>query len=104
MQQEDQIRGLIYRLLDYRIIHSCGSALTHKSRSGTFQAFAIDIGCYAHMRKLHGRFTEVDLANSSAKERMRSAPILDAAPFDELWREAPDDAEEALLEEDQEAA
>ena len=51
MQQEDVIRGLIYRLLDYRIIHSAGSALTHKSQSGTFQAFAIDIGCYAHMRK-----------------------------------------------------
>ncbi|MBA2409494.1 MAG: hypothetical protein H0V62_06905 [Gammaproteobacteria bacterium] len=104
MQQEDQIRGLIYRLLDYRIIHGCGSALTHKSRSGTFQAFAIDIGCYAHMRKLHGRFTEVDLAGSSAKERMRSAPILNAALFDELWREAPADAEGALFKEDQEAA
>ena len=75
MQQEDQIRGLIYRLLDYRIIHSSGSALTHKSQPGTFQAFAIDIGCYAHMRKLHGRFTELNLADSSAKERMRSAPV-----------------------------
>ena len=37
MQQEDVIRGLIYRLLDYRIIHSAGSALTHKSQSGTFR-------------------------------------------------------------------
>ena len=48
MQQEDQIRGLLYRLLDYRIIHNAGSALTHKSQAGTFQAFAIDIGRYAH--------------------------------------------------------
>ena len=102
MQQEDQIRGLIYRLLDYRIIHSAGSALTHKSQAGTFQAFAIDIGCYAHMRKLHGRFTELDLADSSAKERMRSAPVLDAALFDELWRGAPANTERALLEEDEE--
>lgn len=100
MQQEDQIRALIYRLLDYRIIHSAGSALTHKSQSGTFQAFAIDIGCYAHMRKLFGRFSELDLADSTAKERMRSAPVLDANAFDELWREAPVDSEAALLEDD----
>lgn len=102
MQQEDQMRGLIYRLLDYRIIHSAGSTLTHKSQLGTFQAFAIDIGCYAHMRKLHGRFTEIDLAGDEAKERMRSAPILDAALFDELWRQAPRNAEAALREDEAE--
>ena len=100
MQQEDQIRGLIYRLLDYRIVHSAGSALTHKSHSGTFQAFAIDIGCYAHMRKLHGRFTELNLADSSAKEKMRSAPVLDDSLFDDLWKQAPADAEKALLQEE----
>lgn len=100
MQQEDQIRGLIYRLLDYRIIHSAGSALTHKSQSGTFQAFAIDIGCYAHMRKLSGRFNELDLADTGAKERMRSAPVLDAELFDDLWKEAPADTEKALMDEE----
>lgn len=104
MQQEDQIRGLIYRLLDYRVIHSAGSALTHKSQSGTFQAFAIDIGCYANMRKLHGRFTELDLADSSARERMRSAPVLDVVLFDELWTKAPANTEAALLEEEEEVA
>ncbi|MBZ9566378.1 hypothetical protein [Modicisalibacter tunisiensis] len=76
LKRNDQIRGLIYRLLDYRIIHNCGSALTHKSQAGTFQAFAIDIGCYAHLRKLEGRFNEIDVSTSQAKERMRSAPIL----------------------------
>lgn len=104
IQQEDQIRSLIYRLLDYRIVHSAGSALTHKSQPGTFQAFAIDIGCYAHMRKLHGRFTELDLADASAKEKMRSAPVLDAALFDEIWKAAPADAENALREQDEDAA
>ena len=84
IQQEDQIRSLIYRLLDYRIVHSAASALTHKSQSGTYQAFAIDIGCYAHMRKLHGRFAELDLADPSAKEKMRSAPVLEVSLFDEL--------------------
>ncbi|MSP67887.1 MAG: hypothetical protein EXQ96_07300 [Alphaproteobacteria bacterium] len=93
MQQENRIRGLIYRLLDYRIIHSGGSALTHKPQPGIFQAFAIDIGCYAHMRKLQGRFTELDLAKGSAKEKMRSAPVLDASFFDKLWKGAPADAE-----------
>lgn len=104
IQQEDQIQSLIYRLLDYRIVHSAGSALTHKSQPGTFQAFAIDIGCYAHMRKLHGRFTELDLADASAKERMRSAPVLDATLFDEIWREAPADAEKALRAQDEDDA
>ena len=102
MQQEDQIRGLIYRLLDYRIIHSAGSALTHKSQPGTYQAFAIDIGCYAHMRKLSGRFVELNLADAGAKERMRSAPILDAVSFDDLWKESPDNVQTSLLEEDDE--
>ena len=102
MQQEDVIRGLIYRLLDYRIIHSAGSALTHKSQPGTYQAFAIDIGCYAHMRKLSGRFVELNLADAGAKERMRSAPILDAGSFDDLWKESPDNAQTSLLEEDDE--
>jgi hypothetical protein len=103
MQQEDRVRDLIYRLLDYRIIHNAGTALTHKSQSGTYQSFAIDIGCYAHMRKLHGRFTEVDLSSSDAKERMRSSPILDLEMFESLWNEAPSDAEGALLAQESDA-
>lgn len=100
LQQNDSIRNLIYRLLDYRILHSAGSALTHKSRSGTYHAFAIDIGCYAHMRKLMGRFNEIDLADAEAKERMRSGPVLDKAAFNSLWAAAPPDAEAALKSED----
>jgi len=103
MQQQDQIRALIYRLLDYRIIHSAGVALTHKSASGTYQAFAIDIGCYAHMRKLAGRFSEIDIANPAARETMRSAPILSREQLETLWSAAPDDAETALRSEDEEA-
>ncbi|ASP35689.1 hypothetical protein [Labrenzia sp. VG12] len=76
LKRNEQVRGLVYRLLDYRIIHNCGTALTHKSQPGTFQAFAIDIGCYAHLRKLEGRFNEIDVSSSQAKERMRSAPVM----------------------------
>jgi hypothetical protein len=100
MQQEDQIRRLIYRLLDYRIIHNAGTALTHKSASGTYQSFAIDIGCYAHMRKLHGRFNEIDVSASTGREQMRSAPILLKEHFSNLWNEAPKDVEGALRTED----
>ena len=103
MQQEDQIRALLYRLLDYRIIHSAGAALTHKSSLGTYQAFAIDIGCYAHMRKLQDRFNEIDVADTAARERMRSAPILTKEQLEELWSTAPADAEGALRNEDEEA-
>ena len=103
MQQEDQIRALLYRLLDYRIIHSAGAALTHKSSLGTYQAFAIDIGCYAHMRKLQDRFNEIDVADTTGRERMRSAPILTKEQLEELWLTAPVDAEGALRNEDEEA-
>ena len=103
MQQEDQIRTLLYRLLDYRIIHSAGAALNHKSSPGTYQAFAIDIGCYAHMRKLQDRFNEIDVADTTGRERMRSAPILTKKQLEELWSTAPADAEGALRSEDEEA-
>ena len=104
MQQADQIRALLYRLLDYRIIHSAGTALTHKSASGTYQAFAIDIGCYAHMRKLEGKFNEIDITNVSGREQMRSAPILTEEQLRVLWAAAPKNAEDALRAEDEEAS
>lgn len=96
MQQRDEIKELTNRLLDYRIIHSAGSALTHKSQSGTYQAYAIDIGCYANLRKLEGRFNELDITATDAKERMRSAPIFDASAFENLWKIAPENPESAL--------
>jgi hypothetical protein len=97
LQQNDDFRVLIYRLLDYRIIHSTASALTHKSQSGTFQGFVIDIGCYAHLRKLLNRFNELDVSDSDAKDRMRSAPILEESNFQSLFQEAPANVEDALL-------
>ena len=97
LQQKDAWRALFNRLLDYRIVHHCGSALTHKSQEGTFQAFAIDIGCYAHLRKLRNRFSEVDISLSDAKEKMRSAPILDEAKLLNLFKAAPADVETVLL-------
>ena len=95
LQKEDKIRNLLYRLLDYRIIHSAGAALTHKSQPGTYHAFVIDIGCYAYMRVLQGRFNEIDLSDLDAKEKMRSAPILDKE-FNNLWQNIPADVEAAF--------
>lgn len=103
MQQQDQIRELLNRLLDYRIIHSAGTALTHKSSPGTYHAFAIDIGCYAHMRKLEGRFNEIDVSEAGAKDKMRSAPILTTEHFSDLWSNSPENVETALRKEDEEA-
>jgi hypothetical protein len=102
LQQNTKIRALLYRLLDYRIIHSAGTALTHKSQPGTYHAFAIDIGCYAHMRVLEDKFTEIDLTEPEAKEKMRSAPILDDTIFESIWDSVPTDLELALK--NQEAA
>lgn len=100
LQQNDNLRDLVYRLLDYRIIHNAGAALTHKTHEGTFHAFVIDVGCYAHMRKLQGRFIEIDLAQSGAKEKMRSGPVLEESNFQTLWKGAPLDPETAMLEEE----
>lgn len=97
LQQRDDFRNLINRLLDYRIIHNAGAALTHKSQSGTYQAFAIDIGCYAHLRKLDGRFNELDLAAKDAKEKMRSAPVFGSTDFESLFQATPKNVEAALL-------
>jgi len=102
LKQSEEWRALFNRLMDYRIIHNCATALTHKSQPGTYQAFAIDIGCYAHLRKLQGRFGEVDVSSSKAKEQMRSAPILDGSKLQATIKSAPQDVEEALLSGDEE--
>jgi hypothetical protein len=74
-----------------------GSALTHKSFQGvTFQAFVIDIGCYAHLRKLDGRFSETDVSNPELKEKARSAAIFDLKEFNSRIETAPADVESAL--------
>ena len=99
LQEPNGIRDLINRLLDYRIIHSVGAALTHKSTSGTFNAYMIDIGAYANLRKLEGRFNEIDVTAPDAKERCRNAPVLDASTLLGLFGSAPNDAETALLTE-----
>lgn len=100
LQQNDALRALIYRLLDYRIIHSCATALTHKSTEGTYQAFAVDIGCYAHLRRMDGKFNEINVSHTSAKEKMRSSPILDESKFDSLFQSIKGDPEHLLINEE----
>jgi hypothetical protein len=96
LQQDDEFRTLMYRLLDYRIIHSVANAITHKSQPGTYQAFAIDIGCYAHFRKLDGRFVEIQVSEPDLKERSRSAPIFSPAELITRVGATPSDVEAAL--------
>jgi hypothetical protein len=96
LQQADDWKGLFNRLTDYKIIHQAGTALTHKSLPGNYQAFAIDIGCYAHFRKMEGRFTEIDVSRAEAKDKMRSAPVLDEQDLDRLFDSVPADAEDQL--------
>jgi len=52
------------------------------------------------MRKLEGKFNEIELSATEAKEKMRSGPILDEASFNTLWSQAPADPEGALLSEE----
>lgn len=97
LQKNEEMKTLFNRLMDYRIIHQAGSALTHKSTSGNFQAFAIDIGAYAHFRKMQGRFSEIDVSDRDAKDKMRSAPVLDEGTINGLFEKVPEDAEQQLL-------
>jgi len=98
LQAQNGVRDLLNRLLDYRIIHSVGSALTHKTQAGTFQAYMIDIRAYANLRKLAGRFNEIDITAREARESCRNAPVLDEATLIQLYRSAPPGAESALLD------
>ena len=56
------------------------------------------------MRKLQGRFNEINVADTTGRESMRSAPILTKEQLDDLWSSAPDDVEDALRSEDEEAS
>jgi hypothetical protein len=98
LQQNEEWRSLFNRLMDYRIIHNAGSALTHKSQPGNYQAFAIDMGCYAHFRKMQDRFSEIDVSEAAAKDKMRSAPVLDKTRLEQVFRRVPPDVEAALKE------
>lgn len=99
LQENEAWRALIYRLLDYRIIHNSATTLTHKSTTqGSYSAFAIDIGSYAFMRKHQDRFKEIDVGAHDAKDQMRSMPILSPTFFDEIGEEIPINVEQALLE------
>jgi len=96
LQEQNGLRELLNRLLDYRIIHSVGTALTHKSHPGTFTAFALDIGAYAKFRKLEGRFREIEITASDSRERCRNSPILQGDTLLQLVKTAPADAQEGL--------
>lgn len=99
IQKDDELKNLLYRLLDYRIIHKVAASLTHKSVTGTsYQAFCIDIGCYAYMRNQKGRMVEIDLSESDAKEKMRSSPILEGKELRRLWKEVTKIEETLALE------
>ncbi|MFJ4289384.1 hypothetical protein ACIP1U_06250 [Cupriavidus sp. NPDC089707] len=100
IQSDDDLKTLLYRLMDYRIIHKVAGSLTHKSKTGSnYQAYSIDIGCYAYMRNLQGRLTEIDLTDKSAKEKMRSSPILESSELRRIWKGTEGKSVEAVLAE-----
>src|SRR5581483_9423660 len=99
LQEQNGLRELLNRLLDYRIIHSVASALTHKTYPGTFSAYSLDIGAYAKFRKLEGRFREVDITARDARERCRNSPVLDRDTLLNLLKVAPADPYEGLSDE-----
>lgn len=59
--------------------------------------FVIDIGCYAHLRKLDGRLNGIDVSDREAKEKPRSAPAFGESDFESFLLRSPGDVEAALL-------
>jgi hypothetical protein len=57
----------------------------------------------AHLRKRQGKFNEVDLSARDAKEKLRSAPLLELSDFERRFSEAPADAEAKLVAEETDA-
>ena len=55
------------------------------------------------MRKLQSKFNEINVADMTGLEKMRSAPILTKEQLKESWSTAPDHVEKALLSKDEEA-
>ncbi|WP_322034562.1 hypothetical protein [Burkholderia sp. BCC1970] len=105
IQIDDDLKLLLYRLMDYRIIHRAANSLTHKSKTGSnYQAFAIDIGCYAYMRNLQNRLSEIDLSEGAAKEKMRSTPIFEGEELRRILQGSEGKSgADALAEQDQTA-
>jgi hypothetical protein len=99
LQEMSGIKDLLNRLVDYRIVHLVGAALTHKSQPGTFTAYMIDMGAHANMRKLAGKFKEIDITAPDAKEQCRNAPVLEVATLEAMFASAPINAEEVLIKE-----
>jgi hypothetical protein len=99
LQEKGEIKDLLNRLVDYRIIHLVGTALTHKSQPGTFTAYMIDIGAYANLRKLANKFREIDITVPGSKEQCRNAPILEGATLEQFFASAPINSEEVLIKE-----
>ena len=50
------------------------------------------------LQKMENRFTEIEVSAPGAKDKMRSAPILDQSHLEKAFSEAPDDVEHLLLE------
>ncbi len=101
LQEQNGLRELLSRLLDYRIVHSVGTAITHKSHQGTFAAYMLDIGAYAKYRKLEGRFREIDVTAADARERCRNSPILASDVLIQLLSTATADPDLDVEEESQ---
>jgi len=95
LNKSSDVQQLFNRLFDYRIIHSAATTLTlKKSGHGTFQAYMIDVGFYANLRKLKGRFKEYDITD---REELRNAPVMEVSQLLETFRHAPTVDEEALM-------
>ena len=74
------IHKQILRLADFRLIHRVSSAISHPAQPGeSFDAYIIDLGAYAYIRKMKGKVEEVELVDTSraGKDTLRTSPVFD---------------------------
>lgn len=76
-ERQDDYQRLL-RLADFRLIHKISSARSNPTVPGkSFDTYMLDIGCYAYMRKLTGKLSEIDLTKNESVlvDELRTAPI-----------------------------
>lgn len=74
----------ILRLADFRLIHKISSSRSNPGHPGAvFDTYMLDIGAYAHMRKLTGRLSEIDLTRKGKTliDELRTAPVFTLQSF-----------------------
>lgn len=69
----------LLKLADFRLIHLISTSRSNPTHPGkVFDIYCLDLGTYAHIRKLSGKLDEIDLSlGKESIDKLRTAPIFE---------------------------